>query len=251
MARLVVLTLGLVSARQFDRPRGRNVCAPKVINVGLPKVGSKSINNFYTCNGLSAVHFKWKSNTEYVGKNMHACAKRHRPLFACGPCADVYAQMDLIHPGSNECYIPQIENLETLLSDHGNATFLLPTRPAAEWATSALRFNGIGNRLTHCELPSVGAPADASLGSLVEFYERVMSRARTILGRAEVKWLEFDITASNASAVLAATMSGGRSSAAGQDLGCFSPSATSSSKVLSTAASSRPSKSLVSVCPMP
>ena len=69
-------------------------CAPRYINVGMPKCGSTSIQSFYQCHGMTSAHWQI-SRGHYVGDETHACDARGRPLLDCGPCRDVYAQIDV------------------------------------------------------------------------------------------------------------------------------------------------------------
>lgn len=202
--------------------RARAACAPRYINAGLPKTGSTSIRDFYICTGLSAGHYKHAG--KMLGKQASKCAARGRPLLDCGPCFDAYAQIDFI--GRARCVIPQITHLERLVRDYGNATFLLPFRNASAWVSSAQRFAGpwpadrLPQRLARCRLPGVGAPRDDSLDALAAWYVTVTNRARAVLARAErsrgLKWVEFDVAAPDAGAVLAGTVPGGRPACWGQ-----------------------------------
>jgi len=193
-------------------------CAPRYINLGMPKSGSSSIYSFYhDCMHMSASH--WKIEDEFVGLRMEFCDKNGLPLFDCSskPCVDVVAQMDFEgdHTGNRKtCYIPQITHIEGIIFEYPNATFLLPTRDPYEWASSVMRWTNMAQRLSSCHFVSVEAPKDGEVTSLVTFYKQFLMRTRTILHRAEklhgLRWVEFDITAPNASRILASTVPGGR-----------------------------------------
>lgn len=184
--------------------------------VGLPKSGSNSIKEFFKCHNMSQVHWREprrkKSEFTFFGDATHACDERGQRLLDCGPCFDVYAQIDLEHP-PDHCYLPQITHLEALILDYGNATFLLPTRSAASWASSVERWGHLALMFSKCQLPSVGAPRNGSTAALAEFHTKVYARARAILVRAEkrtgLRWVEFDITSPTAGSALAATVPGG------------------------------------------
>ena len=186
-------------------------CAPRYINVGMPKCGSTSIQSFYQCHGMTSAHWQI-SRGHYVGDETHACDARGRPLLDCGPCRDVYAQIDAENP-PDHCWFPQVTHLAGLVQDYGNATFLLPTRNATAWAHSTAHWQAMNERFTRCQLPSVGAPRDGSAAEGAAFYERVTRRARAMLARAEethgLRWVEFDITDPAAGELLAATVPGG------------------------------------------
>ena len=151
-------------------------CAPRYINVGMPKCGSTSIQSFYQCHGMTSAHWQI-SRGDFVGDEAHACDARGRPLLDCGPCRDVYAQIDAENP-PDHCWFPQITHLAGLVQDYGNATFLLPTRNATAWAHSTAHFNGMNKRFPLCQLPSVGAPRDASAAEGAAFYKNMASSAK-------------------------------------------------------------------------
>ena len=119
-------------------------CAPRYINVGMPKCGSTSVSSFYQCHGMTSAH--WHSSGNFVGDGAHACDVRGRPLLDCGPCRDVYAQIDVENPPGH-CWFPQITHLAGLVQDYGNATFLLPTRNATAWAHSTAHCSQTGRPL--------------------------------------------------------------------------------------------------------
>ena len=190
-------------------------CAPRYINVGMPKTGSTSIEKFFQCHNMSAGHWYVdavdRSESHLIGDQTHACDVRGRPLLDCGPCFDVHAQIDEVNPPFH-CFLPQITHLAGLFLDYGNATFLLPTRDARAWASSVQRWYGMGRRFTRCQLPSVGAPRNTSTAALAQFYRTVTGRARAMLTRAEqshgLRWVEFDITDPSAAEILAGTVPG-------------------------------------------
>ena len=59
-------------------------CAPRYINVGMPKCGSNSVSSFYRCHGMTSAHWQI-SRGDFVGDEAHACDARGRPLLDCGP----------------------------------------------------------------------------------------------------------------------------------------------------------------------
>jgi hypothetical protein len=203
-------------------------CAPRYINVGMPKCGSVSLSQFYQCHGMTVSHWHNRPRDaeghknrimdqgpgfpgNLVGDETHACDVKGQALLECGPCVDMYGQIDAVL--LDHCWVPQITHLAGLIQDYGNATFLLPTRNATAWAHSTSHFNGMHKRFPRCQLPSVGAPRDASAAEGAAFYERVTARARAMLARAEethgLRWLAFDIADPAAGELLAATVPGG------------------------------------------
>ena len=171
----------------------------------------------HRCNNISSAH--WTDvGGGYVGANLHDCDARGLPLLGCGRgCADAYAQLDVTGFRDVPCVYPQITHLRGLLSGYPNATFFLPRRPAAAWARSALGVRAMARRLAGCPLGTVSPPPFSSNASLEAarleaFYDTVMARARSIIvataARGELRWVEFDVTEANASAIVAAAVPG-------------------------------------------
>ena len=105
-----------------------------LINLGFPKMGTSSIHSFFGCAGLSSAHWhcsKGQLCAECVKDSVSAGAP---PLEKCGG-SDVYSELDSAE------YFPQIENLESLVRDYQNATFLLTFRSMSKWYHSVTNFH--------------------------------------------------------------------------------------------------------------
>ena len=108
----------------------------------MPKSGSSSVSEFYRCHGMTTAH--WHNAPRdaeghlkrimdqghgfpgnLVGDETHACDMKGKALLECGPCVDMYGQIDVVNPPGH-CWVPQITHLAGLIQDYGNATFLLP-----------------------------------------------------------------------------------------------------------------------------
>ena len=97
------------------------------INVGMPKMGSSSLQSFFKCGGISSSHY-------LCGKGNGLCAKCIKdairigqpPLSSCGNF-DAYTQLD------DGTLFPQIEFLNEIHQENPNATFVLPFRDIAAW----------------------------------------------------------------------------------------------------------------------
>ena len=146
-------------------------CAPRYINVGMPKCGSTSVSSFYRCHGMTSAH--WISRGDFVGDEAHACDARGRPLLDCGPCRDVYAQIDVENPPGH-CWFPQITHLAGLVQDYGNATFLLPTRNAT--ASAAVRSSSRRNA-THSAHVHLGHTRDLARVSHQRVFTLVVQKS--------------------------------------------------------------------------
>ena len=94
-------------------------CAPRYINVGMPKSGSSSVSEFYRCHGMTTAH--WHNSPRdaaghktqitpgfpgnLVGDETHACDVQGKALLECGPCVDMYGQMDAVL--LDRCWVPR------------------------------------------------------------------------------------------------------------------------------------------------
>ncbi len=109
-----------------------------VINLGLPKMGTTSLQNFFACAGRSASH--WTCGT---GSYCSMCIRDSvrmglPPLERCGNY-DAYLQID--GPRSKKrnsklLYFPQIEMLDEIVSAYPNATYVLTFRSMDGWYRS-------------------------------------------------------------------------------------------------------------------
>lgn len=116
-------------ARNDTIPRYRYGLLPKpFINLGMPKMGSSSLQTFFACGDYKSSHYE-------CGKELCAdCMKRavansNGPLSSCGEF-DAFVQMD---DGS---FFPQIEYLNEIHEESPNATFLLTFRGMDGWYRS-------------------------------------------------------------------------------------------------------------------
>ncbi|KAL3774199.1 hypothetical protein HJC23_013376 [Cyclotella cryptica] len=116
-------------AKKHNITKHRYGLLPKpFINLGMPKMGSSSLQTFFTCGDYNSSHYE-------CGKELCAdCMKRavsnsNSPLSSCGGF-DAFVQMD---DGS---FFPQIEYLNEIHEESPNATFLLTFRGMDGWYRS-------------------------------------------------------------------------------------------------------------------
>lgn len=97
------------------------------INVGMPKMGSTSLQNYFCCGNYTSSHWE-------CGKGKGLCADCMKnavlsgspPLKSCGNF-DAFMQMD------RDTFFPQVELLQQIHEESPNATFLLMFRNMTEW----------------------------------------------------------------------------------------------------------------------
>jgi hypothetical protein len=120
-----------------------------ILNVGMPKCGSTTLQHFFKCVGFVASHeengFQFKKAVD-EGKP---------PISTTRPHHDAILQMDKNY---YKCAYPQIQFLDEIHAERPNATFVLNFRPIVDWITSARKWHGMAVRWAHCELPGLICP---------------------------------------------------------------------------------------------
>lgn len=134
-----------------------DVRAHVILNLGMPKVGSSTLNDFFKCAGLRSVHGQ-------QGACMRDAAARGLPVVeTCAHGATIQTQLDVNFP-PNSCFFPQISLLDEIHAEHPDAVFVLIFRPLESWILSARHFFALAGRWIRCDLPGlprgVGGDAD-------------------------------------------------------------------------------------------
>jgi hypothetical protein len=146
--------------------RGRRLSLP-VLNMGMPKVGSQTLEGFFKCAGLRTCH------NQCGNQMMWGAQIGEDPLARCHPKKDpeAFLQMDVSKP-PKQCYYPQVQLLDEIHRRHPNATFVLAFRPVDDWLHSvrAWRYGGFAARLVACDLPGLPEGAGGTARELREWY---------------------------------------------------------------------------------
>ena len=141
-----------------------------IINLGFPKAGTTSFQNFLRCGKP-----KWNVSHQfcrylpkifdnhqqklgdYCGRcltdalrNETFAAGIDDPLYRCGNYA-AFTQID-VSPGSGECFWPQVDMLDTFHKFRPNATFTFSHRPFDKWYTSMSNWHQYHMRIANCQL---------------------------------------------------------------------------------------------------
>lgn len=137
-----------------------------VLNLGFPKGGSTSLQQFFECGLYDTSHYKCRKRTEngtaWDEKGV-TCGKciRHAvnngiadPLRHCGDY-QVWTQLDVeLGRQTDGCYFPQIEALDLLHEIQPDATLILTFRPVNKWIDSIAHWKGFDvsmmDRLQYC-----------------------------------------------------------------------------------------------------
>ena len=207
---------------------------PLVLELGLPKVGTTALAEYFRCNGWRTSHSVCQSTgqqqttcVECMSEFMRRAAQlgwgpssdtawRHglpsdefRKL--CGPY-DVFAELSLLT--ATACFLPQVFYARTLVAALPDACFVLSTRDLDSWVHSVQSWSGhehkyfrgaslIDRFVDNCPL----SPRNAS--GLKEFHRQHLRAAREALRDARCA-VEVDLRtpAEEIGATLAATFNG-------------------------------------------
>lgn len=131
---------------------GSSYLHPPAINLGLPKMGSTSLQSFFGCAGYGATH--WMCQRANMQVHCAQCIRNSvlanlPPLHKCGQWADVYAEINGPIPveSGGKLFFPQIEYLEQIVNSYPNGTFFLTFRSMDKWYNSLTNFwSGLGPR---------------------------------------------------------------------------------------------------------
>ena len=197
-----------------------------IVNVGLPKSGSSSVEDYFLCGGNGTLNVShWNCATMLSASQLDGvphiyqmsptvfqvpcgdCVKKNvdagrEALAGCGGY-DVWAQLDVqSRPDGASCYLPQVTDLEALHAQYPNATFTLPTRPAANWLASVSGWVLKGSpemrdRMSACGLPGLGV--NASDDAFKAFYTNHTHAVRAfVAAHPSHALIEFDLEKSSA-----------------------------------------------------
>ena len=83
------------------------------------------------------------------------------------PNFEAYAQLDVTEPckGTAQClrsgcYFPQSEDIEQLITENRNATFIIATRSFDKWFSSMQRWQNMDHAVARCHVPNLGLPLE-------------------------------------------------------------------------------------------
>jgi hypothetical protein len=116
------------------------ILALPVLNLGMPKCGSTTLQEFFRCAGFRSLHGQ-------NGACMEAAIREGRPPIAgCKRTRykQVLTQLDVQIPPN--CWFPQISFLDEIHQEEPNATFVLNFRPVNDWIHSARHWYGMADR---------------------------------------------------------------------------------------------------------
>ena len=128
----------------YHRPLGF-----KVFNLGLPKTGSTTLQEYFLCHNFISYHHKTQ------GSIIGACLdtfKRNIKTEKCSVSAyktfDALTQIDFIQWYA--CHIPQSVSLEWIDKNYPKSKFVLLKRPVDDWIKSVYHWGDMRERIVKC-----------------------------------------------------------------------------------------------------
>ena len=151
----------------------------RIINVGMPKVGSSSIQAYFRHSyGISKARHFHCGRAGNCGKCIRRAVRNGQPpLVSCGNFT-VYSQIDQLTNNRGLCNFPQVLYLEQIYQENPHATFLLPMRNISAWYRSLAHWTAHGratlmtHRFQKCALPMLNFTAQ--MGSKEQDYAMLM-----------------------------------------------------------------------------
>jgi hypothetical protein len=157
------------------------------LNLGLPKMGTSSIHNFFECGGLTSVHFRCNRVDSCARCMKHSVEAGGLPLDLCEMPPkeiDVYAQMD-----DGTQYFPQIELLDELVAGYPKATLFLMFRSTEKWYNSLQKWpprkNGphMTDKLRDANITGFPSGVGKTVDEFADWYCKHVERVRDIVAR--------------------------------------------------------------------
>jgi len=194
----------VTEAAQISKPAWPN---PTIV-VGLPKAGTQSIADYFTCGCYHVSHYT-ACNPERTRGPQYLCGKMIQnnvlagvdPLWNTGD-ADVYAQLDVTF-NEGICFYPQMDALEEIHKYHPNSTFILNTRNVTHWLHSVDNWTDMRQRFIKCNLTDLPAGTGRQDEDMIRFFYRQVDRIREFCKRHPSHALvEIDVESNVTGAIL-------------------------------------------------
>ncbi|CAB9510985.1 expressed unknown protein [Seminavis robusta] len=133
--------------------------------MGLPRSGSESIHNYFTCNKIKSSHYCCDTEKSLAGQPARSQFPCRKDQVTCGSCVlknmkserppfqgcgdyYVWSQFDVETTEPYSWFLPQHKTLPLIHEAYPNAAFILNTRKdAGTWADSVLHWNSVTQRL--------------------------------------------------------------------------------------------------------
>mmetsp|Transcript_13097 Transcript_13097/g.27718 ORF Transcript_13097/g.27718 Transcript_13097/m.27718 type:complete len:438 (+) Transcript_13097:127-1440(+) len=160
-------------------PRTAQITLP-IVNLGFPKAGTTSFQNFLACAGSYNISHQFcaylpkvkniaEKKGDYCGRCLSQAATNatfaagiDNPLYRCGNY-DAFTQIDMSGGQRTDCYWPQVDMLDDIHRASPDATFVFTMRAFDKWYTSLTNWHEYHMRIADCRL---GAYPDGVLAGV-------------------------------------------------------------------------------------
>ena len=190
------LARSIVQKRNNQRPSNNSSAAASLIlpepilNVGFPKAGSTTLNYYFQCSNITAVHGRvgegifdrLKNGTSPLlpGINKLMRFRKRRPREFSGMQA--FTQLDW---DRGRGHFPQISLLDELHEQHPNSTMVIVFRPIPDWIKSTAHYKGMKERFAEFDMP--GLVLEASQRQRLEDYRANKIPQKDLIGLSDVQ----------------------------------------------------------------
>jgi len=160
-----------------------------ILNVGFPKAGSTTLNYYFGCSKITAVHGRvgegiferlkdgTRSLLPGIDKRMRF---RKRPRAFSGMQA--FTQLDW---DRGKGHFPQISLLDELHEQHPNSTLVIVFRPIPDWIKSTTDYSGMKERFAEFDMP--GLVLEATQRQRLEDYRANKIPQKDLIGLSDVQ----------------------------------------------------------------
>lgn len=155
-----------VTGKRYGFDNRKDESESPVLVLGLPRSGSLSVHNFFTCNGVRSSNYCCSSSEisslDQIVSTSFPCGDGERTCGACvfdnfknsrhpfQGCGDyqVYNQFDVETGDPFAWFLPQYFTLPVLHEAYPDSTWILNRRNSSkQWATNVLHWYSVSNRL--------------------------------------------------------------------------------------------------------
>ena len=176
--------------RRIHRAHKLKVPTP-IIVLSLPKSGTNSLFQYFTCGDIYAAHTygldATTKKTYRIGARFQKNLRHGLPILTNTEPLNVFTDIGYVN-GRNSCFYPSIEALDTIARDYPNATLIVSYRPG--WYNSV--WNLMGKRWKNwCPM----FPNTTEESAWESFYVEHRARIRDLVKKhPTLRHLEFDLT---------------------------------------------------------
>ena len=188
------LSLGPPKKAGERRIRAEELKVPTpIIVLSLPKSGTSSLFQYFTCGGVYAAHTfgldRMTKNSYRIGARFRKNLRNGLPMLTNTEPLNVFSDIGYVH-GDNDCFYPSVEALDSIARDYPHATLIVSYRPG--WYKSIWNFRMMGKRWKKwCPI----FPNTTDEIAWEAFYVQHRERIRELVQKhPTLHHLEFDLT---------------------------------------------------------